>query len=176
MCLRMINSKFCKLTQEKFQPDFEDLLDWLQDSLITQASLLEVDSILKQFAMYTPVILTCISIVICLHKPNKLVRVSFVYVQSCEIFFLAQSLEKLLLYVCWWVTGTLYFHDFVCAWAYKCYKSIQWSRFINFHLSSNIYSFYPIQAGQFIIEYCGEVISWKEAKRRSQAYETQGRA
>ncbi|KAH9691845.1 Histone-lysine N-methyltransferase ASHH1 [Citrus sinensis] len=30
------------------------------------------------------------------------------------------------------------------------------------------------QAGQFIIEYCGEVISWKEARRRSQAYETQG--
>ncbi|OEL37404.1 Histone-lysine N-methyltransferase ASHH1, partial [Dichanthelium oligosanthes] len=30
------------------------------------------------------------------------------------------------------------------------------------------------QAGQFVIEYCGEVISWKEAKRRSQAYETQG--
>ncbi|KAL5560222.1 hypothetical protein UlMin_036433 [Ulmus minor] len=31
-----------------------------------------------------------------------------------------------------------------------------------------------IKAGQFIIEYCGEVISWKEAKRRSQAYEVQG--
>lgn len=31
-----------------------------------------------------------------------------------------------------------------------------------------------IKAGQFIIEYCGEVISWKEAKRRSQAYEFQG--
>ncbi|KAK6246443.1 SET domain - like 10 [Theobroma cacao] len=31
-----------------------------------------------------------------------------------------------------------------------------------------------IKAGQFIIEYCGEVISWKEAKQRSQAYETQG--
>ncbi|KAF4352091.1 hypothetical protein F8388_000783 [Cannabis sativa] len=31
-----------------------------------------------------------------------------------------------------------------------------------------------IKAGQFIIEYCGEVISWKEAKKRSQAYETQG--
>ncbi|KNA24538.1 hypothetical protein SOVF_014760 isoform B, partial [Spinacia oleracea] len=31
-----------------------------------------------------------------------------------------------------------------------------------------------IKAGQFIIEYCGEVISWKEAKRRAQAYETQG--
>ncbi|XP_012075214.1 histone-lysine N-methyltransferase ASHH1 isoform X2 [Jatropha curcas] len=31
-----------------------------------------------------------------------------------------------------------------------------------------------IKAGQFIIEYCGEVISWKEAKRRSQAYENQG--
>ncbi|KAJ4830950.1 Histone-lysine N-methyltransferase ashh1 [Turnera subulata] len=31
-----------------------------------------------------------------------------------------------------------------------------------------------IKAGQFIIEYCGEVISWKEAKRRSQAYEQQG--
>ncbi|TYI22904.1 hypothetical protein ES332_A06G132000v1 [Gossypium tomentosum] len=30
------------------------------------------------------------------------------------------------------------------------------------------------QAGQFIVEYCGEVISWKEAKRRSQAYENQG--
>ncbi|XP_058088050.1 histone-lysine N-methyltransferase ASHH1 isoform X3 [Magnolia sinica] len=30
------------------------------------------------------------------------------------------------------------------------------------------------QAGQFIIEYCGEVISWKEARRRSQAYEAQG--
>ncbi|PON96239.1 hypothetical protein TorRG33x02_078280, partial [Trema orientale] len=29
-------------------------------------------------------------------------------------------------------------------------------------------------AGQFVIEYCGEVISWKEAKRRSQAYEIQG--
>jgi hypothetical protein len=24
------------------------------------------------------------------------------------------------------------------------------------------------------MEYCGEVISWKEAKRRSQAYENQG--
>ncbi|XP_015886515.3 histone-lysine N-methyltransferase ASHH1 isoform X2 [Ziziphus jujuba] len=31
-----------------------------------------------------------------------------------------------------------------------------------------------IKAGKFIIEYCGEVISWKEAKRRSQAYEIQG--
>ncbi|KAJ1424978.1 SET domain [Sesbania bispinosa] len=31
-----------------------------------------------------------------------------------------------------------------------------------------------IKAGQFVIEYCGEVISWKEAKRRSQAYEIQG--
>ncbi|XP_008237500.1 PREDICTED: histone-lysine N-methyltransferase ASHH1 isoform X3 [Prunus mume] len=31
-----------------------------------------------------------------------------------------------------------------------------------------------IKAGQFIIEYCGEVISWKEAKQRSQAYEIQG--
>ncbi|VAH47780.1 unnamed protein product [Triticum turgidum subsp. durum] len=31
-----------------------------------------------------------------------------------------------------------------------------------------------ITAGQFVIEYCGEVISWKEAKRRSQAYEDQG--
>ncbi|KAL5139586.1 Histone-lysine N-methyltransferase ASHH1 [Glycine soja] len=31
-----------------------------------------------------------------------------------------------------------------------------------------------IKAGQFVIEYCGEVISWKEAKRRSQAYENQG--
>ncbi|KAG6625958.1 histone-lysine N-methyltransferase ASHH1 isoform X1 [Carya illinoinensis] len=31
-----------------------------------------------------------------------------------------------------------------------------------------------IMAGQFIIEYCGEVISWKEAKQRSQAYEIQG--
>ncbi|XP_031390636.1 histone-lysine N-methyltransferase ASHH1 isoform X1 [Punica granatum] len=31
-----------------------------------------------------------------------------------------------------------------------------------------------IKRGQFIIEYCGEVISWKEAKRRSQAYENQG--
>ncbi|KAL6883594.1 hypothetical protein ACP4OV_011008 [Aristida adscensionis] len=30
------------------------------------------------------------------------------------------------------------------------------------------------QAGQFVIEYCGEVISWKEANQRSQAYETQG--
>ncbi|XP_068663222.1 histone-lysine N-methyltransferase ASHH1 isoform X2 [Aristolochia californica] len=28
-----------------------------------------------------------------------------------------------------------------------------------------------IKAGQFIIEYCGEVISWKEARRRAQAYE-----
>ncbi|MQM03269.1 hypothetical protein Taro_036046 [Colocasia esculenta] len=28
-------------------------------------------------------------------------------------------------------------------------------------------------AGQFVIEYCGEVISWKEAKRRSQAYEAE---
>ncbi|KAM3367444.1 hypothetical protein ACQJBY_016195 [Aegilops geniculata] len=31
-----------------------------------------------------------------------------------------------------------------------------------------------ITAGQFVIEYCGEVISWKEAKRRSQTYEDQG--
>ncbi|KAK9943777.1 hypothetical protein M0R45_009374 [Rubus argutus] len=31
-----------------------------------------------------------------------------------------------------------------------------------------------IKAGQFIIEYCGEVISWKEAKKRSQAYEIEG--
>lgn len=31
-----------------------------------------------------------------------------------------------------------------------------------------------IKAGQFIIEYCGEVISSKEAKQRSQAYEAQG--
>ncbi|CAH2067628.1 unnamed protein product [Thlaspi arvense] len=31
-----------------------------------------------------------------------------------------------------------------------------------------------IKAGQFIIEYCGEVISWKEAKRRAQTYETNG--
>ncbi|KAL6286100.1 hypothetical protein ACE6H2_010490 [Prunus campanulata] len=29
------------------------------------------------------------------------------------------------------------------------------------------------QLEQFIIEYCGEVISWKEAKQRSQAYEIQ---
>ncbi|KAK9740816.1 hypothetical protein RND81_03G062400 [Saponaria officinalis] len=31
-----------------------------------------------------------------------------------------------------------------------------------------------IKAGQFIIEYCGEVISSKEAKKRALAYETQG--
>lgn len=31
-----------------------------------------------------------------------------------------------------------------------------------------------IKEGQFVIEYCGEVISWKEAKRRSHAYEVQG--
>ncbi|KAJ0085861.1 hypothetical protein Patl1_08007 [Pistacia atlantica] len=31
-----------------------------------------------------------------------------------------------------------------------------------------------IKAGQFIIEYCGEVISWKEARRRSHTYEIQG--
>ncbi|GLJ24747.1 hypothetical protein SUGI_0473070 [Cryptomeria japonica] len=31
-----------------------------------------------------------------------------------------------------------------------------------------------IKAGQFIIEYCGEVISCKEARRRSQAYEAAG--
>ncbi|KAK1311190.1 Histone-lysine N-methyltransferase ASHH1 [Acorus calamus] len=31
-----------------------------------------------------------------------------------------------------------------------------------------------IKAGQFIIEYCGEVISWKEARQRSQAYEAEG--
>eukprot|EP00268_Persea_americana_P040029 TRINITY_DN3970_c0_g1_i3.p1 TRINITY_DN3970_c0_g1~~TRINITY_DN3970_c0_g1_i3.p1 ORF type:complete len:497 (+),score=95.33 TRINITY_DN3970_c0_g1_i3:354-1844(+) len=31
-----------------------------------------------------------------------------------------------------------------------------------------------IKAGQFIIEYCGDVISWKEARRRSQAYEAEG--
>ncbi|XP_061998453.1 uncharacterized protein LOC133715810 isoform X2 [Rosa rugosa] len=31
-----------------------------------------------------------------------------------------------------------------------------------------------IKAGQFIIEYCGEVISWKEAKKRSHAYEVEG--
>ena len=33
---------------------------------------------------------------------------------------------------------------------------------------------FGIQEGQFIIEYCGEVISWKEAKRRAQTYETHG--
>lgn len=38
----------------------------------------------------------------------------------------------------------------------------------------HFYLFYPNQVGQFIIEYCGEVISWKDAKRRSQAYEIQG--
>ncbi|CAL1363190.1 unnamed protein product [Linum trigynum] len=31
-----------------------------------------------------------------------------------------------------------------------------------------------IEAGQFIIEYCGEVISWKEARRRSHFYESLG--
>jgi SET domain-containing protein len=31
-----------------------------------------------------------------------------------------------------------------------------------------------VQAGQFVIEYCGEVISWREAKRRSHAYESEG--
>ncbi|CAN1130112.1 Histone-lysine N-methyltransferase ASHH1 [Linum perenne] len=31
-----------------------------------------------------------------------------------------------------------------------------------------------IKAGQFIIEYCGEVISWKVARRRSYFYESQG--
>ncbi|KAG0486950.1 hypothetical protein HPP92_009045 [Vanilla planifolia] len=31
-----------------------------------------------------------------------------------------------------------------------------------------------IKAGQFVIEYCGEVISWKDAKQRSQAYEAKG--
>ncbi|ANM59093.1 SET domain group 26 [Arabidopsis thaliana] len=31
-----------------------------------------------------------------------------------------------------------------------------------------------IKAGQFIMEYCGEVISWKEAKKRAQTYETHG--
>uniref|UniRef100_A0A2P2K3Q8 Uncharacterized protein MANES_12G141700 n=1 Tax=Rhizophora mucronata TaxID=61149 RepID=A0A2P2K3Q8_RHIMU len=31
-----------------------------------------------------------------------------------------------------------------------------------------------IKAGQFVIEYCGEVISWKEARRRSQNYVNQG--
>ncbi|KAL8144319.1 LOW QUALITY PROTEIN: hypothetical protein V2J09_017351 [Rumex salicifolius] len=31
-----------------------------------------------------------------------------------------------------------------------------------------------IKGGQFIIEYCGEVISWKEAKRRTLTYESQG--
>ncbi|KAL6962527.1 hypothetical protein U1Q18_037485 [Sarracenia purpurea var. burkii] len=31
-----------------------------------------------------------------------------------------------------------------------------------------------IKAGQFVIEYCGEVISSEEAKQRSQAYEAQG--
>ncbi|KAG9444205.1 hypothetical protein H6P81_015545 [Aristolochia fimbriata] len=31
-----------------------------------------------------------------------------------------------------------------------------------------------IKAGQFIIEYCGEVISWKEGRRRAQAYEAAG--
>lgn len=33
---------------------------------------------------------------------------------------------------------------------------------------------YLKQAGKFIIEYCGEVISWKEAKKRSHAYEVEG--
>eukprot|EP01018_Ginkgo_biloba_P007099 Gb_24492 [translate_table: standard] len=31
-----------------------------------------------------------------------------------------------------------------------------------------------VKVGQFIIEYCGEVISCKEARRRSQAYEAEG--
>ncbi|KAH9307977.1 hypothetical protein KI387_035888, partial [Taxus chinensis] len=31
-----------------------------------------------------------------------------------------------------------------------------------------------IKAGQFVIEYCGEVISWKEARKRSQDYEAEG--
>ncbi|CAA7400289.1 unnamed protein product [Spirodela intermedia] len=31
-----------------------------------------------------------------------------------------------------------------------------------------------IEAGQFVIEYCGEVISWKEAEQRSQLYESKG--
>ncbi|XP_078441312.1 SET domain group 26 isoform X2 [Wolffia australiana] len=31
-----------------------------------------------------------------------------------------------------------------------------------------------IEAGQFVIEYCGEVISWKEARQRSHVYESQG--
>ncbi|XP_020524501.1 histone-lysine N-methyltransferase ASHH1 isoform X3 [Amborella trichopoda] len=31
-----------------------------------------------------------------------------------------------------------------------------------------------IKAGQFVIEYCGEVISWREAVRRSHAYEAEG--
>jgi len=55
MYLGKINSKLCKLTQEKFQPDFEELLDRLQDLLITRASLLEVDSVLKTICnVYTP--------------------------------------------------------------------------------------------------------------------------
>lgn len=50
-----------------------------------------------------------------------------------------------------------------------------WVLFLMFHFFPSILPLGSItQAGQFIIEYCGEVISWKEAKRRAQAYETQG--
>lgn len=34
--------------------------------------------------------------------------------------------------------------------------------------------FLYVKAGQFIIEYCGEIISLEEAKQRSQNYEAQG--
>ncbi|MQL97119.1 hypothetical protein Taro_029805, partial [Colocasia esculenta] len=41
-----------------------------------------------------------------------------------------------------------------------------------FHLLSLFLQ--DVNAAQFVIEYCGEVISWKEAKRRSQVYEAEG--
>lgn len=41
--------------------------------------------------------------------------------------------------------------------------------------SDNHSKLFYLKAGEFIIEYCGEIISSDEAKQRSQTYEAQGK-